>query len=416
MSAPPCWPRQPRWARFFARDELRRRRYSAFVPAQPAIDLQHGDLECRFTFPVDDGLSPGYLDAPWRRANRETVAAAYLALTTDLREDDVVSGGLAKADEALTLAVDEAGAGRLVAFNPACVPDLTGEDTAGLARRVGARARVLFRPSDGSDMTLKAVAEAARSARAGARREDGRAGAALLGFLGGRAQRELRLWLARLGVETGACLVPCLADACFRAAAEASVLIAADDRLFSEAVRAAETALGRAAVRLPPPYGFAGARAWLLAAADAVGAPSDARAEVAACLEEAERGAEQLVRLAGEHRLAFIVAPGEEALLDDPAENAGVPLVSVLRTFGFGVDVIAGPFGSPEELAAHLARGRFDAVYSDFAFDRRLGRAGKARFSLADFEPGPEGAARTLGRLLGLCRTSFYRRYAGHLR
>lgn len=411
MNPPPV----PRWARFFAREELRRRRYGAFVPAQPAIDLQHGDLECRYTFPVEDGLSPGYLDAPWRRANRETIAAPYLALTTDLREKDVVSGGLEKAEEALRLAVGEAGADRLVAFNPACVPDLTGEDTAGLARRVGARARVLFRPSDGSDMTLKAVTEAARSARAGVRHADGRVGAALLGFLGGGSQRELRLWLARLGVETGACLVPCLADACFRAAAEAAVLIAADDRLFCEAVRAVETALGRTAVRLPPPYGFSGARAWLMLAAEAAGASPAARAEVAARLDEVERGAEKLVRLAREQRVAFVVAPEEVDLLNDPAENAGVPLVSVLREFGFGVDVITGPFDSPEELAAHLARGRFDAVYSDFAFDRRPGRAGKARFCLADFEPGPEGAVRTLRRLLGLCRTTFYRRYAGHL-
>lgn len=404
-----------RWARFFARDEVRRRRYGAFVPTEPTIDLQHGDLECRFTFPVDDGRSLGYLDAPWRRANRETPAAAYEVLTTDLREDDVVSGGLAKAEEALALAAREAGADRLVAFNPACVPDLTGEDTALLARRAGGSARVLFRPSDGSDMTLKAVREAAQAARAGAR-PAATPTVALLGFVGGRAQRELRRWLSDLGVQVAACLVPCLSGECFRAAAEASVLIAADDRLFAEPVRAIETALGREAARLAPPYGFDGARAWLKMVAEEAGVAPRAWDAVAPRLDELARSSEGLARLAGERRLAFIVEAGEERLLDDPAQNAGVPLLSVLRGLGFGVKVLAGPFASRAELAARLARGRFDAVYSDYTFDRRPGRAGKARFSLAAFEPGPEGATRTLERLLGLCRLGFYRRYAEHLR
>ena len=72
-------------------------------------------------------------------------------------------------------------------------------------------------------------------------------------------------------------------------------------------------------------------------------------------------------------------------------------------------------FHGPEDLDAGLRDESVHAFYSDFAFDRRLSRTGKAQFSLAFFEPGLEGAQRSVERLLGACRLPFYKDYARYL-
>ena len=72
-------------------------------------------------------------------------------------------------------------------------------------------------------------------------------------------------------------------------------------------------------------------------------------------------------------------------------------------------------FKTPAELERLLGEGAFDAVYSEYFFDERLSRAGKARFSLSVFEPGLRGAIASLERLLAAGRWKFYRRYAAAL-
>ncbi|MEK7383571.1 MAG: hypothetical protein AAB262_09845, partial [Elusimicrobiota bacterium] len=72
-------------------------------------------------------------------------------------------------------------------------------------------------------------------------------------------------------------------------------------------------------------------------------------------------------------------------------------------------------FTSPEGLETLLADGRFEAVYSEYAGDPRLARAGKSQFSLDLFEMGAAGALRTLERLNETCRWPFHRRYGRYL-
>ena len=72
-------------------------------------------------------------------------------------------------------------------------------------------------------------------------------------------------------------------------------------------------------------------------------------------------------------------------------------------------------FATKEELGKLLRKGRFEAVYSEYAFDARLARAGKARFGLEDFELGLAGSLRTAAALNGVCRWPFYRKYANYL-
>jgi hypothetical protein len=119
-----------------------------------------------------------------------------------------------------------------------------------------------------------------------------------------------------------------------------------------------------------------------------------------------------------------------------------VPLLSLLEEMGFGIDIlvrVSDPKTATENAraigAAFRDRDRHSIrAFDSFAFlrhrlrespshafltyqffDWRLTEAGKALFSIQHFEMGVPGAVRTLERLLGVCRTSFYRRYARYL-
>lgn len=422
------------WGRFFARAEFERHRYGAFVPSESTTDIQHGDLECRFTFPVPDGRTVDFLNYPWLRANREAPAVPYRVLTTDLTERDIVGGGLVKARQALSLAVRETPAGGKVVLNSACVPDLTGEDTAALARAHDGAVRVDHRPSAGQDMVLSALRESLRlSVCAPQPSEAARPSVILVGSGGGRAQEELRRWLGEAGVEVSACLLPCLSRACFRGAGGASLLVLGCDRLLEKASREIAAGLSLPVVRPAAPHGPRGCRRWLAAVAAAAGVRDPWTPAVARRLEQAEARWEAMSEHARGHRLAFILPQEEIARLSDPSWNAGVPLLPLLIAMGFGVDLLidagdgaqspramAGArvslFRTEDELSDLLEHGDFAAVYSDFYFDRRLSRRGKGQFSLAFFEPGLEGSLRSFERLLGLCRLAFYRRYRKYLR
>lgn len=72
-------------------------------------------------------------------------------------------------------------------------------------------------------------------------------------------------------------------------------------------------------------------------------------------------------------------------------------------------------FRTPEELAVLLRAAEAPAFFSELSFDRRLSRSGEGRFSLAELAMGLPGALRTLERLLAVCRTTFYGRYASYL-
>jgi hypothetical protein len=73
------------------------------------------------------------------------------------------------------------------------------------------------------------------------------------------------------------------------------------------------------------------------------------------------------------------------------------------------------PFRTEAELAEALRGGDAEAVYSEYTFDHRLTRRGKAAFSVADFAPGPSGAVDTLRRLVRRCGLPFYRAYGALL-
>jgi hypothetical protein len=185
-------------------------------------------------------------------------------------------------------------------------------------------------------------------------------------------------------------------------------------------------------LRPPLPFGVAGCRAWLVSVATAVGKEAG--------LDELwqERWAPEAPRWsrltaeARAHRLGFVVDRHAAELLLHPEKSTGVPVLATVQEMGFGLELLcygAGSDAAPmaslpghqdvfhdvAELEARLRESPATAFYSELTYDRRLSRCGKARFSVADFEPGIEGAFATLRRLLQRCRLPFYGRYGAYL-
>lgn len=431
MTIPNPAPARPEtWRSFFRLEEFQRHKFSRLVPRHPTTDIMHGDLECRFTFPVPDGRTASFLNLPWLRANRQTEAAPYKVLTTDLREEEAVLGGVKAAARALRLAAREAGEG-IVLLNSGCVPDLIGEDLSPLARRFERSGSVFYHRSDGKDMAPIVVREMlGLSRRLKAPRRVLRS-AALIGYPGGLAGGELVSLLEESGVRAASCLVPDISPAALARARGARLLVLAEDRLLEGVSREIVSSLAAPCLRPPPPYGLKGTRSWLEAVCAAAGARASGRQRAwARRLEPVRRRWARLSVQARACRLGFVLDPAEAPLLSDPSRTGGVPLVSALKEMGFRIELlIHSPGGRPRpaeragaryfttesELGALLESSSCGAFYSDCFFDHRLTRRGKAQFSLASFEPGLEGSLRTLQRLVAACRLPFYRRYRGYL-
>jgi hypothetical protein len=237
--------------------------------------------------------------------------------------------------------------------------------------------------------------------------------------------------LEELGVVVNARLVPAVKLADLRRYTWAELQVLFDSQLYRTTF---EQLLGDVDIRsLRPsaPFGVAGSRAWLEAVSSALGKQEG--------LEELWRQAweplaERWTRLcagARAERLGFVVDRRSATGLLSPNQGSGVPVLALLEEMGFALeflcwagegddwqDALPGArraFADAAELEAGLRASAATAFYSELTFDRRLSRTGKARFSVADFELGLEGALVTLERLLHLCRTPFHRRYGAYL-
>ncbi|MBI5210183.1 MAG: hypothetical protein HY927_09465 [Elusimicrobia bacterium] len=423
--------REDAWRRFLLPEELSRHKFSAFVPRHPTVDIMHGDLECRYTFPVVDGRTVTFLNFPWREANRSTVPAPYSVLTTDLRERDVVCGGLPKAAAALGSAKAGAQAGAVVLLNSGCVPDLTGEDLSPLVARTDPERPVFYHPSNGKDMAPVIVGEMARLARPLRGLRAARAGSVnLIGYPAGRCGQELVELLAEAGVRVEACLVPDISPASIRRGWRAGLQVVMPDAALEGVYDELLKTMGIPAVRPPAPYGLEATGAWLAAVCRAAGGkPAGARRALLRHRRSWGSWRDMKAEARG-FRLGFVLDVPALRRLSDPSWHVGIPVVAALKEMGFGLDflVFGGAeavggakrhrlhlFRSPAELAGKLAKLPARAFYSDCFFDSRLSRRGKAQFSLATFEPGIAGGLRTLERLLGICRLPFYGRYGRYL-
>ena len=444
------WGAPDQWRRFFCDFETYRNARTRLQFDAPVLEIWHQDLECAFATASFFGGHPAFFDFPWHRprptdaapppgtgaapsptrGTRRTRGTSPAALATNLSEADVIHGGTARLEAALRAGLRAYPDVEAVQINGTCVPTVIGDDAQAVARRLGQR---LHRPVYYSNPSGNQYLDLAREFLAPA----GRTGTTrvrtlphainLVGFPEGPALDELTALLAAAGVAVQARVLPAFDPQLARRylAAGAQVLFPNAD--LEETYREVFEPLPIRTLRPEAPYGWTGTRRWLEAVAGACGIDRrrvrDALARTTAPLRPAWNAGRAA---AAARRLAFVVDLAEATRLSEPSQTWGVPLVPLLHELGFGIDVLCfddrgrAPasfrrFRTPAELERLLRDGPFDAVYSEFAADDRLARAGKARFALSFFEPGLHGAVRTLQRLVELCRWPFWRRYAPYL-
>ncbi len=451
------WGDKDAYADFFAGGEMSREQLDSLDPGALFTFVQHSDCECLHVNP--HGIAPivWLVNHPWdsrvrhgaaATVRRDLVAAAAEGMiTSDLDEDDVIMGNTGKLRRLLAHAERvHRRTGKTLFISNTCTPVVNGEDVESEVER--------FRATTGCPLlyltvTPRSMVNVFHDVLVTRRLEAEKAAGAprprsvnLIGFRDDPELEELRGLLARVDVEVRGVLLPDLTVERVDRLPEASCNVFLPNQLWQHLYD--QLLFGsRIPHRSPPaPYGFDGTIRWLEDVAGAFGSSAKQRR----ALSEAGAGLrarfEELRAEAEGRRLGLVVRCDETYYLTRPASTAGVPLVAMLEEIGFGLDVFlhvrdrdsarraaeeihavftrperhrVQAFDSPDGMARRLADSAADAFFSSHFFDWRVTAAGKNLFSLQHFEMGLRGAVRTAERLLGICRTPFYRLYGRHL-
>ncbi|MDD5304843.1 MAG: nitrogenase component 1, partial [Elusimicrobia bacterium] len=313
-----------------------------------------------------------------------------------------------------------------------CIPTVIGDDAEAVVKRWQARTKipiVYMNHAESSCQELdvclllfKKMQQDPSFAKIGRRKNS----VNLVGFPSGPALKELVRLLQDIGVSVNATVMPALSLAVARRYLAAEVQILYPNAAYAETYKEFFEPMPIRTLKPDAPYGFEGTKKWLEAVAAELGLKSKARPVYAKAVKALTADWEAGRRETAGQGLGFVVDANHVGRLADPSQTWAIPVLRFLREMGFGVEILCygqaqkqaahfSSFHTPAELAALLRDGPFQAVYSEYAYDSRLARAGKAQFSLEDFEMGLGGAVRTVQKLSGICRWPFQRRYSKYM-
>ncbi len=428
------------WRTFFA--ELEQQRNFNHYLAGNVVVVNHEDLECAHATPsLDDGsisfinYSAIHRCSGQRREQiaREQQHRHWGQITTDLDDLDVIGGGARRLDEALQLIADSEGKPDLVMVKTACVPKVAGDDLSPSLQRFEASTGVptvfLDNLADERNDFFSTVLERLSLEPLPHAPELCAGKINLVGYPDVDEMNELLRLLEPLGVRINARLVPRVHIEDVRRYNEACVQVLFDSAMYAATFEQLLGNVDMPTLRPPPPYGFQSSREWVREVARAAGASAAIDPlfdEVFGALQDQYASKQHQAR---EHRLGFVVDEHWTDRLLAPRRASGVPMLDLLQEMGFSLEFLCYQdgalvtqlpgsckhFSEPEQLETLLRESSASAFYSEYFFDRRLSRTGKAQFSIADFLPGPRGALATLDRVLQICSLPFYRRHARHL-
>lgn len=437
------WGAPHRWRTFVGAPELARR-FGWAVHPSPWISIEHGDVECRHVQP------DRFVAYPWRPGLRPALrqarpaAGPRLALTTHMDDVDVITGGYDKLEEALEQ-ISRAPEGGVVEVHPTCVPLVIGDDTAGVVRGFEGRSRCRLVVSSAEESVVdRQLLQALRAhLTARAERDPDPATVNLVGYLPERGLEELCGLLPRFGARAGVDLVPRNdAEACARFL-DAGVQVLARNEGWRQTYELVFRPLPLKTLTPPSPYGLQASMAWLeqvAAATDRAAAFERWRGEVLPDYEvRLARSRQALSGVA----VGFVLDTSAAGPFFEPSRRYGVDLLPSLLEADVALRLALYDDGltpPAEAIAAVEARlgvraarltttafadaGALDAwlssdalrlVFSDYTYDTRVTSRGKAPFSLQVFEPGLEGAIRTIDRLGALARLGVLSRYGRYL-
>lgn len=436
------------YADFFAASELRRAG-GDILDVQSAHGLvSHADVECSYCavcvpspraallrLPVYENVRNIGRAPADRGAFDESEDPAKLC-SSDLTEQDVILGARGKIEQVLRFADRTRTKSKLLLVG-VCLPDVIGEDQEAAAKEYGASTETPVYVVPPSPRSWEWLARDLLAVRRKAFSSKGKAdphAVNLIGFARNEGTRELEQLLSALGVSVCAHVLPALEMDAVARIPGASLNVYLPNTYWEKAYAHLLDDDGRAHLVLDAPYGLHNTRRWLQRIAQALGMDGDVAALVQSRFEPLQAQWDRLREAACGARLGLVVSSTDVDTLLDARFSWGIALASVVEEMGFGLDVfVGGPRAStaadafrartslePSSFVLHefdglghmlslLERSACGAVFSNYVFDWRLVRSGKAPFSTLEFEMGLRGAVATLERLLTLARLPLFR-------
>jgi hypothetical protein len=447
------WGVQDAYADFFAAGELARAQLDSLDPGALFTFIQHSDCECLHVNPHTGGSVVWLVNYPWDNRIRHgtalgeqldpTTAAVEGMLTTDLDENDVIMGNPEKLERILKRAEQVyLKTGKTLFFSNTCTPVVTGEDVESVVNRFKKSAgcpllyltvtpRSMVNVFQDVLVTHRLDAEQAHHAPRERRVN-------LIGFRSDPETEELGELLDLIGVSVNCILLPDLTFELVDRLPEAALNVFLPNQLWQHLYDQLQFDSRIPFINPPAPFGLEGTVRWLLEVAAFFDPPDDAENVLRERVLEIREKSGSLRQEAGRFRLGFVIRSEEAHLLTNPATTWGVPLIEMLEELGFGLEIyikvadqesarrssrrVYDCFGQPDRhviqafdcmtrMSRRIAESQAAAFFSSHFYDWRLTSAGKNILSLQHFEMGLRGATRTARRLLGICRTPFYRRY-----
>lgn len=450
------------WRIFFA--NLEQQRNFNHHLAGNILVLKHEDLECCYATPcLTDGTISFFnysLSHRQGRQGQELSEEAYLPppaelgppppaadgaeagatqpwgdVATDLSDIDIIKGGTRKLEKILESLAERPNKPDLVMVKTACVAKVIGDDLSEAMERFEARTGVptvfLDNLADEESDFFSTILERLRWEPEFREPAESAGRINLVGFPDVPEMDRLVRMLGQLGVTINARLVPEIRLEDMKRYTWAQLQVLVDSRLYYGSYEQLFGNVDIPSLRMTPPFGVAGTREWLAKVATELGLAEGL--DQVWDTEWTPLAAEwkALCEQAGAHRLGFVLDRMSMDLVLHPEKGTGVPMLAMLGEMGFELEFLlytgdgtkpdralpgpCKPFRDSSSLEALLRESEAAAFYSEYYFDRRLSRSGKAQFSVSDFELGLEGALTTLGRLLRICSMSYYRRYAAYL-
>ncbi len=456
------WGGEDSYADFFAGGEQSRGQLDSVDFMSQYRFIQHSDAECTQVNPSDESAKVPMINFPWDERLRQPLGsvsskrqedqrgdqAADGLLTTDINEEDVIFGNPDKLRDVLQYALANGGAEPKPLFvSNTCVPAVTGEDVESVVKeaQVTSEQRICYLTVSRRSMSTvfqEVLVDRRKAAEAKAGPAE-RRWVNLIGFPSTPAVAELEQLLGRVGIKVNVRFIPDVAPELVDQLPRASLNVLLPNRTWQHFFDQLTFENPTPHIAPTAPYGLEGTRAWL--------------EEVIAALELKDHGVEEawqehagpwqerwdaLKARAEGRRLGLVVRDQETYYLTTPGTTWGVPLVALAEEMGFGLDVLVRVsdkaiavknartvremFKEPDRhtirafdsfafLRHRLKESTCDALLTYHFFDWRVTEAGKAPFSIQHLEMGVPGAVRSLERLLQVCGTSFYSRYARYL-
>ncbi|MBI5481534.1 MAG: hypothetical protein HY906_21940 [Deltaproteobacteria bacterium] len=436
------------YADFLAAPELRRAGCDIIDVHSAHTLVSHGDVECAYCAVCVPRPRCGLLRLPVYETVRnigrlphgqgrfdesEDLADVFCS---DMTEQDVISGAPGMIRQVLRQADTNRKKDRLLVIG-LCLPDVIGADQEAAVQdyRAATDTAVYMVPSAPRSWSWFA-ADLLRSRRKALDHTgppDPRA-VNLIGYPENAGTRELSSLLADLGVAVNTCVLPELSMSSVERIPRAALNVFLPNVHWEKVYEHLRGDGGRTHLEIDGPYGIAGTRAWLQSVSAALGMGRDLDELLRRRLAPLQERWDRLRQEARGFRLGFVVPAEDSPALLQSRFTWGIPLAAAIHEMGFGLDLFVGGPASPAAAAQiraglglapadyelhefdslpgmldALAQSQCQAVFSNYVFDWRLVRTGKAPFSTLEFEMGVAGAVATLKRLVAVCRLPLFR-------